>query len=491
MKKGVCDLNILNVLNGSVATTPGVYSRSAFHYTRRKKSATAMTTSENLALLTDLYQLTMAQSYFRERKTGPAAFSLFIRSYPPNRGYFVAAGLRDVIEFLEGLYFDAAALDYLSSLNLFTDDFLHFLSGLRFTGDLWALPEGRIFFADEPLIEITAPIIEAQLVETFIINQINMQSLIATKAARCVHAAAGRTVVDFALRRTHGTDAGIKVARASYIAGCAATSNVRAGQLYGIPLAGTMAHSFVCSFAAEIDAFRAYGASFPNNAILLIDSYDTLQGARNAVKVAQEMAARGQRLQAVRIDSGDLASLAQAVRRIFDEAGLREVKIIGSGGLDEYDLTRFAEANIPYDSYGVGTKMGVSADAPWSDMAYKLVEYSDRSVLKLSMGKESWPGKKQAYRRHDDRGQFAGDVVALRDEPIPGAEPLLTQVLQKGKIVGRLPTLDDSRAVCRDELARLPVIYKAVVNPARYPVWFSAGLLKLRDSVRRTLMENP
>jgi len=250
-----------------------------------------------------------------------------------------------------------------------------------------------------------------------------------------------------------------------------------------------MAHSFVCSFAAEIDAFRAYAVSFPNNAILLIDSYDTLQGARNAVEVAKEMAARGQRLQGVRIDSGDLASLAEAVRRIFDEAGLKEVKIIGSGGLDEYDLARFAEANIPYDSYGVGTKMGVSADAPWSDMAYKLVEYNDRSVLKLSLGKESWPGRKQAYRLHDDRGQFAGDVVALRDEPIPGAEPLLTQVLQNGRIAGRLPTLDDSRAVCRDELARLPEIYKAIVNPARYPVGFSAGLQKLRASVQNKILQ--
>ena len=448
-----------------------------------------MTTGENFALLTDLYQLTMAQSYFREGKTGLATFSLFIRSYPPNRGYFVAAGLRDVIEFLETFSFGAAALDYLSSLNLFTDDFLHFLSGLRFTGDVWALPEGRIFFPDEPVLEVTAPIIEAQLVETFIINQINLQSLIATKAARCVHAAAGRPLVDFALRRTHGTDAGMKVARASYIAGFAATSNVRAGQRYGIPLAGTMAHSFVTSFEREIDAFRAYVASFPNNAILLIDTFDTLQGARIAVEVAKEMAARGQRLQGVRIDSGDLEQLAIEVRRVFDDAGLKEVKIIGSGGLDEYDLARFTAAKIPYDSYGVGTKMGVSADAPWSDMAYKLVEFGDRSVLKLSTGKESWPGKKQVFRVHDNQGQLSGDVIALRGEQMPGAEPLLTQVLQAGKIAGRLPTLDDSKSVCRDELDRLPEIYQAIVDPDRYPVQFSAGLKDLRDSIQKRALQ--
>ena len=448
-----------------------------------------MSAGKNLTLLIDLYQLTMAQSYFRERKTGLATFSLFVRSYPPNRGYFVAAGLRDVVEFLERLSFDAAALDYLHSLKLFTDDFLHFLSGLRFAGDVWALPEGRVFFADEPIIEVTAPIIEAQLAETFVINQINLQSLIASKAARCVHAAAGRAVVDFALRRTHGTDAGMKVARASYIAGVAATSNVRAGQRYGIPLVGTMAHSFVSSFERETDAFRAYVESFPNNAILLIDTYDTLQGARNAVGVAKEMAARGLRLQGVRIDSGDLEKLAVEVRRVLDDAGLSEVKIIGSGGLDEYDLARFSAANIPYDSYGVGTKMGVSADAPWNDIAYKLVEFDDRAVLKLSAGKESWPGKKQVFRVHDERGQLCGDVIALRREQIAAAEPLLTQVLRGGRIAGRLPTLNDSRSLCRDELSRLPEIYRAVVNPARYPVQFSADLQELLDSIRNRALQ--
>jgi nicotinate phosphoribosyltransferase len=446
-----------------------------------------MTARENFALLTDLYQLTMAQSYFRERKTGLATFSLFIRSYPPNRGYFIAAGLRDVIEYLEGFSFDAADLDYLSSLNLFTDDFVHFLSGLRFSGDLWAFGEGRVFFTDEPILEVSAQIIEAQIIETFIINQINFQSLIATKAARCVRAAAGRSVVDFALRRTHGSDAGMKVARASYLAGCAGTSNVRAGKLYGIPTVGTMAHSFVSTFDSEIEAFRAYVASFPNSTILLIDTYDTLQGARNAVQVAKEMAARGQRLQGVRIDSGDLASLGRNVRRILDDAGLQDVKIVASGGLDEYDLAQFTAANVPYDGYGVGTKMGVSADAPWADTAYKLVEYADRPVLKLSTGKESWPGKKQVFRLHDSQRKLAGDVVGLRDEQLAGAHPLLEPVFQAGRVVGRLTTLEDAKALCRDDLDRLPEAYQAIVDPARYPVKFSVRLQELREATEKKL----
>ncbi|HEX2930180.1 MAG TPA: nicotinate phosphoribosyltransferase, partial [Candidatus Binatia bacterium] len=279
----------------------------------------------NLTLLTDLYQLTMAQSYFREQKLGQATFSLFIRSYPPNRGYFVSAGLQDVLDYLETFSFDSAALDYLASQRLFSDDFLHYLADLRFTGSVWAIPEGRIFFKDEPILEVTAPLIEAQIIETFVINQIHLQTLIATKAARCVHAAGGRSVVDFALRRTHGTDAGMKVARASYLAGFAGTSNVLAGSRYAIPIVGTMAHSFVMSFDNELEAFRAYAASFPNNAILLIDTYDTLAGARHAARVAKEMAEQGKKLVGVRIDSGDLAAQAHAVRKVFDDANLREV----------------------------------------------------------------------------------------------------------------------------------------------------------------------
>lgn len=445
-----------------------------------------MANQENLTLLTDLYQLTMAQGYFREQRLGTATFSLFIRSYPPNRGYFVCAGVHDVLDFLQSLSFDNAALDYLAAQHLFNDDFLHYLVDLKFTGEVWAIPEGRIFFTDEPVLEITAPVIQAQLAETFVINQVHLQSLIAAKAARCVHAAGGRPVVDFALRRTHGIDAGMKVARASYLAGFTGTSNVMAGKNYGVPLVGTMAHSFVMTFEREIDAFRAYAASFPRATILLIDTYDTLAGARNAATVAGEMASRGEKLIGVRIDSGDLPAQARAVRQILDEAGLGEVKILGSGGLDEYDLGDFSLAQVPFDSYGVGTKMGTSADAPWADMSYKLVEYAERPVQKLSTGKISWPAKKQVYRRLDAEGHLGSDVIGLRADNIAGAEPLLRKVMDRGKAL-RLANLAESRSAFLEEFKRLPEAVKAICNPARYPVEFSPALKKLRAEVESSI----
>jgi nicotinate phosphoribosyltransferase len=443
--------------------------------------------TRDLALLTDLYELTMAQSYFQHRRVESATFSLFIRSYPPDRGYFVSAGLEDVLCYLRDFAFEASALEFLRGTGLFTEPFLDFLAGLRFSGELWAIPEGRLFFKDEPILEVTAPIIEAQLVETFIINQINLQSLIATKAARCVHAAHGRAVVDFSLRRTHGVDAGMKVARSSYLAGVAGTSNVLAGKRYGIPIVGTMAHSFVSSFDFEIDAFRSFVASFPENSTLLIDTYDTIEGAQNAVEVAREMAARGQRLRGVRIDSGDLASLDLEVRRILDLAGLHDVKIVASGGLDEYDLESFSQQGIPYDSYGVGTRMGVSADAPWFDVAYKLVEYDDRPVLKLSTGKASWPGKKQVFRLTDDKGRLVKDLIALRGERLSEAEPLLEKVMENGKIIGARPSLRESRERFAAEFKCLDEAHKGVRSPAHYPVELSPELDSLRDSMERRL----
>ena len=443
---------------------------------------------KTLALLTDLYQLTMAQAYFNDGKMDRATFSLFIRSYPLNRGFFISAGLHDVLEFLENFAFDGAALDYLSKQNLFTNDFLEFLEKQRFTGDVWAIPQGRLFFKDEPILEISAPIIEAQLVETFVINQINLQSLIATKAARCVHAAGKRAVVDFALRRTHGIDAGMKVARSSYLAGFAGTSNVLAGSKYEIPTVGTMAHSFVTSFGDELDAFRSYAASFPESATLLFDTYDTIAGARKAVEVAKEMAARGQRLKGVRIDSGDLAELGIKVRKTFDDAGFSEVRIIGSGGLDEYDLSELSAARIPFDSYGVGTKMDTTSDTPWSDMAYKLVEYGDRPVLKKSPGKISWPGTKQVFRQTNNQGQLEKDIIGLRDERITGTEALLRKVMKDGKILVTLPALAESRAGLAKELRHLPDLTKAIRDPVRYPVEFSPALLRLREETERNLI---
>jgi nicotinate phosphoribosyltransferase len=438
-----------------------------------------------LALLTDLYELTMAQAYFHSAHTGPATFSLFVRGYAKNRGYYVAAGLEDGLDFLAGFAFDGASIDYLRSTRVFAADFLDYLRMLRFTGSVRAVPEGRLFFADEPILEVTAPIIEAQIVETFLINQLNLQSLIATKAARCVTAAGSRSVVDFALRRTHGTDAGMKVARASYIAGCAGTSNVRAGKKYGIPVVGTMAHSFISSFEREIDAFRAYAESFPDGCVLLLDTYDPIAGAKKAVAIARELAARGKKLRGVRIDSGALAALAREVRRIFDDAGFREVQIIGSGGLDEYDIAQFTADNVPFDAYGVGTQMGVSGDQPWLDMAYKLVEVDGRPVLKLSHGKASMPGQKQVFRRRDG-GRLRKDIVGLADEKLDG-EPLLQTVMENGAIKGTHPTLGEIRERLRAELALLDESVKALRAPKRFPVEISAELRRLRSrTVRRT-----
>jgi nicotinate phosphoribosyltransferase len=439
-----------------------------------------MSKQNNLTLLTDLYQLTMAQSYFAEKRLAEATFSVFVRSYPPNRAYFVCAGLDDVLSYLENFAFDASAIEYLAAQKLFSEEFLRYLSELRFTGEVWAIPEGRIIFREEPLLELSAPIIQAQIVETLIINQLHVQTMIATKAARCLRASGGRPLVDFALRRTHGTDAGMKVARASYLAGFAGTSNVMAGKVYGIPIVGTMAHSFVSSFEHEIDAFRAYVRSFPHNAILLIDTYDTLQGARNAVQVAKEMAQRGESLIGVRLDSGDLVELARQVQKIFDDANLPGVKIFGSGGLDEYDLAELAAADAPFDSYGVGTRMGTSADAPWMDMAYKLIEYDHAPVLKLSTGKGSSPGRKQVFRRRDESGNFVQDTIGLRDEQIAG-ETLLRQAMHNGRRTAWTRSLSESRNRFAADFAALPESFKLLRNPSHYPVETSQNLADLRE----------
>jgi len=434
---------------------------------------------EGLALATDLYELTMAQSYWEHGMGGRATFSLFVRTLPPGRGYLVAAGLEDVLRYLEGLRFRPADLEYLESTGIFSPAFLDYLSGLRFTGEVWAVPEGTLVFANEPILEVTAPIIEAQLVETYVINQVHLQTVAATKAARCVWAARGRTLVDFAFRRTHGLDAGLKVARCCYLVGFAATSNVLAGKVYGIPVAGTMAHSYVMAFPSELEALRAFASSFPDRSILLIDTYDTVEGARLAARVGREMAARGQRLRGARLDSGDLLALSREVRRILDEAGLGEARIFASGGLDEYELEALVEGGAPIDAFGVGTRMGVSADAPWLDMAYKLVAYEGRPVLKRSQGKATLPGPKQVFRFYDREGAMQRDVLALRDEEVPGGRPLLCKVMEGGRILGPLPSLEELRRRFREEFARLPAPYKDLYRPPAYPVEVSPALASL------------
>ena len=455
--------------------------------------------TEEMGLLTDIYELTMAQSYFQHGMFAPATFSLFIRRYPPNRSYFVAAGLEDVLSFLENWHFSKEEVDYLRSTGIFADDFLDYLAGVKFTGAVWAMPEGGLFFADEPVLEGTAPIIEAQIVETYIINQVNFQTLIATKAARCIWAAKGRPLLDFAFRRTHGVDAAMKVSRASYIAGFQSTSNVSAGKRYGIPVSGTMAHSFVTSHHHELDAFRAFASSFPDRCILLIDTYDTAEGAMNAVAVAREMEGRGQRLRGVRLDSGDLRRLSREVRTILNDAGMEYVNIVASGGLDEFEIDDLVRTGAPIDGFGVGTKMGVSDDAPWSDMAYKLVQYDGRPVLKLSSDKISLPGEKQVIRFEDGLGNLSEDIITLRGErsysevsradsprdesedhtrPMDG-KPLLQKVMEEGRTIQPEPRLDEIKARFSRDFHRLEDQFKALTGPTQYEVSLSPGLKRL------------
>ena len=446
--------------------------------------------SSGLGLFTDLYELTMAQTYFEQRMFAPATFGLFVRSYPPNRGYFVCAGLEDALEYLENLHFDGDSLDYLSATGMFTEDFLEYMGGLRFTGSVRAMPEGRLYFTNEPVMEVTAPIIEAQLAETLIINRLNLQSLQATKAARCVWAAQGRTLSDFGARRAPGVDGAMSMARAGYVVGFQSTSNVLAAQRYGIPPAGTMAHSLITTFPTEIEAFQAYAQAFPDRTILLLDTYDTIQGAWHAAEVGREMEAAGHKLVAVRLDSGDYAELSRQVRRILDQAGLEYVRIVASGGLDEYEIDKLIQGGAPIDLFGVGTKVGSSADAPYSDMSYKLVCYDGQPVMKLSPEKVSPPGAKQVYRLQETDRRFAQDIVALQEEKLPGGEPLLETVMESGQRTRPAPSLTEIRERFNRDFQQLDDHYKRIYNPPRYPVTFSARLQRQTNRVQAQLLDN-
>jgi nicotinate phosphoribosyltransferase len=450
---------------------------------------------ERLALLTDLYQLTMAACYFDQDMHEEATFSLFIRKYPAQRSYFVAAGLSEALEYLETLRFTEEDLAFLAATGLFQPRFLDYLKSVRFTGSVQALPEGSIFFADEPIVEVSAPIIEAQFAETFIINAVSLQTMIATKASRAVQAAAGRGLVDFSLRRTQGSDAGLKAARASYLAGFLGTSNVLAGKLYGIPIFGTMAHSYITSFPNEIAAFRVFAWNFPHTATLLIDTYDNISGARHAVTVAKEMETRGQRLDFVRLDSGDMAAISREVRRILDDNGLDYVRILASGSFDEHKIARVLADGARIDAFAVGTKMGVSADAPYFDIAYKLVRYADQPVMKLSTGKVTLVDKKQVFRLVDAQGAMQKDTIALRGEAVDGGTPLLQPVMANGRITPPMPSLSESRDYFQSQFARLPAAHKVLQDPTPYPVSLSPGLTELQSRTveqirRRELGEN-
>jgi nicotinate phosphoribosyltransferase len=445
---------------------------------------------ENMSLFTDLYELTMCASYFDNNKLEPATFDVFIRRLPENRSYFLFAGLEQVLLFLENVKFTEKHLAYLQKQG-FNKQFLDYLRNFKFTGEVWAVPEGTVTFPCEPLIRVTAPIIEAQLVETFLLNTVNLQTTIATKASRVVNAAKGKNIIEFGLRREHGIDAGMKVARCSYIAGCQGTSNVLAGLTYGIPVFGTMAHSFVMSFEKEIDAFRAFARTFPNKSTLLIDTYDELAGAEKAAVVAKELEKAGCKLGGVRLDSGDLTQASKKIRALLDEKELRYVKIFASGDLDEYRIAELLNQGAEIDAFGVGTRMGTSADKPYVDVIYKLCETTSAKgdfspIMKLSEGKATLPGRKQVFRFKDKKGFFAKDVIALADEKMEG-EPLLTKVMEKGKITRALPSLGEIRAAAVESLSKLPEKHKKLTDAPAYPVELSQALEDLIKRLRRKL----
>lgn len=443
----------------------------------------------NMSLFTDLYELTMCASYLDNSKNEPATFDLFIRRLPPNRSYFVFAGLEQVLLFLKNIKFNEKQMKYLSTLRL-KQDFLDYLQNFRFTGDVWSVPEGTIVFPDEPLIRVTAPMIEAQIIETFILNTVNLQTMVATKAARVVSAAKGRSIVEFGLRRTQGTDAGMKAARCSYLAGCTGTSNVLAGMKYDIPVFGTMAHSYVMSFDKEIDSFRAFAKTFPETSTFLIDTYDDLRGAENAAIVAKELESKGCKLNAIRLDSGDLFALSVKVRQILDKHGLRYVKIFASGDLDEFIVERLVNKGAKIDAFGVGTRMSTSYDKPYVDVVYKLSGRTESAaffpVMKLSDGKITLPGKKQIFRQRDDEGKYVKDLVGLETESVTG-EPLLVKVVENGKITYDMPTLNEIRKAASKNLSDLPDEYKRLDNAPRYPVELSVELQKIKNQLANHL----
>jgi nicotinate phosphoribosyltransferase len=444
----------------------------------------------NMSMFTDLYELTMCASYLDNNMFQPATFDLFVRRLPENRGYLLFAGLEQVLRYLESIEFTDEHLAYLKKEG-FSHSFLEYLRDFEFTGDVWAMPEGTAAFPCEPLIRVTAPIIEAQLVETFLLNTVNLQTMIATKASRVVQAAQGKPVVEFGLRREHGIDAGMKVARASYIAGCQGTSNVLAGLTYGIPVFGTMAHSFVMAFENEVDAFRAFAKTFPNKSTLLIDTYNDRVGAENAAVVAKELEAKGYKLGGVRLDSGDLAEISKKVRQLLDQKGLGYVSIFASGDLDEYRIEELLKKNAKIDAFGVGTRMGTSADKPYVDVIYKLCETQNTNgeyspIMKLSEGKITLPGRKQVYRFKDEKGIFVKDVIALANEKLE-AEPLLIKVMENGRITYELPSLNEVRSAAKQNLSKLPEKYKKLTNAPAYPVELSETLEYLTQTLTRKL----
>jgi nicotinate phosphoribosyltransferase len=430
------------------------------------------------ALLADLYELTMLQAYFDRGMRGAATFELFSRSLPAGRNFLMAAGLEPALQWLEQMHFEPGEIDWLRGTGHFSEPFLRSLEDLRFEGDVWALPEGTVFFPDEPLVRVTAPIAQAQLVESRLLNLLHLQAVVASKAARCVLAAPGKLLVDFGLRRAHGAEAGLLSARSSWLAGFGGTATMLAGKEFGIPVFGTMAHSFVQAHADEAVAFEHFARSQPGNATLLIDTYDTEAAAGAVVTLARRLSADGIRIRGVRIDSGDLAEHARRVRAILDAGGLREATIFASGNLDEHRLAALVGAGAPIDGFGVGTRMNTSADAPFLDCAYKLVEYEGVPRRKRSEGKATWPGAKQVWRRFDARGRIEADTLALAQDGQRG-EPLLECVMAGGRRKRTAPALAQSREFARAQLDALPDALKSLESAPPFEPAIAPGLRAL------------
>jgi nicotinate phosphoribosyltransferase len=442
-----------------------------------------------LALHTDFYEITMSAVYHDRGMDQTATFSLFPHDLPPQRGYIVAAGLEAALDYLENFAFSQDDIAYLRSLGRFEEGFLHRLADLRFTGDVWALPEGTVAFAEEPVMEVTAPIMEAQLVETYLIQTINLHSTLASKAARCISAAQGRPCIDFSLRRCQGRDAGFAVARSSALVGFIGTSNVEAARRLGTAPVGTMAHSYVEAFGDEAEAFRAFSQIFPDHTVTLVDTYDTETGLRNSIEVAKELMAGGHKLLGIRLDSGDLAGLSVRARQMLDEAGLNDVKVVVSGSLDEHRIQEMLAAGAAVDMLAVGTKMGSSADAPYLDLAYKLVAYGGAPTLKLSSGKESLVMPKQIWRSLGPDGKIASDLLGLRTEQNQG-QALLEPVMYQGKRTGARLSWWDAAQRFKAEMASLPPACLELDRPGRVPVQVSPPLKALQDQTRQTCLEH-
>jgi nicotinate phosphoribosyltransferase len=434
-------------------------------------------------LLTDLYQLTMIQGYLARDMQAPAAFEFFVRKLPRERNFLLAAGLEQALEYLEGLSFTEEEIAWLRQTGRFGEALLRWLAELRFTGDVWAVPEGTVVFQNEPLLRVVAPLPQAQLVESRLINLLHFQTLIASKAARCVLAAPDKLLVDFGMRRAHGAEAALYAARAAWIAGFSGTATVSAGARFGIPVFGTMAHSFVQAHDSETDAFRAFAHAQPDNVVLLIDTYDTERAARKVVRLQRELAAEGIRIRGVRIDSGDLERHARNVRRILDEGGCGHVTIFSSGSLDEHRLRALLEAGAPIDGFGVGTLLDTSADRPYLDCAYKLQEYAGAPRRKRSEGKATWPGRKQVWRQVRG-GRFDHDVLTVEGDPQAG-RPLLRQVMREGRRTGAPESLDVIRARAAEELRALPEPLRALEPAPPYAVRVSPALRALAEEADR------